>query len=162
MFGVPFEQIAPDRGPLLGRHAQLASRARRRVRGAAPTLDPDLVNSAVGVVAAFLAAARGGDFDALRRGARPRRGAPGRLAAPDRPGSRPPCSSARRTCPPGQIWSPGSALIPHCQPALVNGTAGLVARLQAGRGGAVIGITVASGRITEIDLILDPDKLPAL
>ena len=61
-----------------------------------------------------------------------------------------------------QIARQGPRYIPHCQPALVNGAAGLVARLPAGRGGAVIGITVAGGRITEIDLILDPDKLPAL
>src|SRR5437660_5791693 len=61
MFGVPFEQIAPivERSSEAAR--QLASRARRRVRGAAPVPDPDL-NAQWEVVEAFLAAAREGDF----------------------------------------------------------------------------------------------------
>src|SRR3954469_12782576 len=64
MFGVPFDEIAPivDRSPVAAR--QLASRARRRVRGAAPAPDPDLARQRQ-VVDAFLAAARDGDFDAL-------------------------------------------------------------------------------------------------
>src|SRR5262249_42291732 len=64
MFGVPFEEVAPivERSPAAAR--QLASRARRRVRGAAPTPDPDL-NRQREVVEAFLAASRAGDFDAL-------------------------------------------------------------------------------------------------
>src|SRR5207249_10085396 len=64
MFGMPFEEIAPivDRTPDAAR--QLASRARRRVRGATPSPDPDLAQQRK-VVDAFLAAARAGDFDAL-------------------------------------------------------------------------------------------------
>src|SRR5436305_2736201 len=64
MFAVPFDEIAPivDRSPEATR--QLASRARRRVRGAAPTPDADL-DVQWEVVEAFLAAARKGDFDAL-------------------------------------------------------------------------------------------------
>src|SRR5918992_268892 len=64
MFAVPFEQIAPivDRSPDAAR--QLASRARRRVRGAAPAPDADLAHQRE-VVDAFLAAARDGDFEAL-------------------------------------------------------------------------------------------------
>ncbi|MGN6871429.1 MAG: sigma-70 family RNA polymerase sigma factor, partial [Solirubrobacteraceae bacterium] len=64
MFGVPFEQIAPivDRSSDAAR--QLASRARRRVRGAAPTPDADL-SAQWEVVEAFLAAAHEGDFDGL-------------------------------------------------------------------------------------------------
>src|ERR671914_758172 len=64
MFSVPFEEIAPivERSPTAAR--QLASRARRRVRGAAPVPDSDLARQRE-VVDAFLAAARGGDFDAL-------------------------------------------------------------------------------------------------
>jgi RNA polymerase sigma-70 factor (ECF subfamily) len=64
MFAVPFEQIAPivERSPEATR--QLASRARRRVRGAAPVPDADLT-AQWEVVEAFLAAAREGDFDAL-------------------------------------------------------------------------------------------------
>src|SRR6059036_1339154 len=64
MFGVPFDDIAPivDRSPAATR--QLASRARRRVRGATPQTDPDLREQRR-VVDAFLAAARGADFQAL-------------------------------------------------------------------------------------------------
>src|SRR5215218_5083361 len=64
MFGVPFDEIAAivDREPAAAR--QLASRARRRVRGAAPVPDADLARQRR-VVDAFLAAARDGDFDAL-------------------------------------------------------------------------------------------------
>src|SRR5919205_618273 len=64
MFAVPFEQIAPivERSPEAAR--QLASRARRRVRGATPPPDADL-DAQWEVVDAFLAAARDGDFDAL-------------------------------------------------------------------------------------------------
>src|SRR6478735_3868068 len=64
MFGVPFEEIAPivDRSPAAAR--QLASRARRRVRGASPLLEADL-NGQREVIDAFLAASRNGDFDAL-------------------------------------------------------------------------------------------------
>src|SRR5205807_4291483 len=64
MFGMPFEEIAPivDRNPAATR--QLASRARRRVQGAAPNPDPDLAEQRR-VVDAFLAASRAGDFDAL-------------------------------------------------------------------------------------------------
>src|SRR5213592_4358308 len=64
MFGVPFDDIAPivDRSPAATR--QLATRARRRVRGATPQTDPDLREQRR-VVDAFLAAARGADFQGL-------------------------------------------------------------------------------------------------
>src|SRR6266511_575467 len=64
MFAVPFDEIAPmvDRSPAATR--QLASRARRRVRGTAPTPEPDVAKQRE-LVAAFLAATRAGDFDAL-------------------------------------------------------------------------------------------------
>src|SRR5204863_1447616 len=63
MFAVPFDEIAPivGRSPTAAR--QLASRARRRVQGASVP-DTDLTHQRA-VVDAFLAAARGGDFDAL-------------------------------------------------------------------------------------------------
>src|SRR6266545_5934136 len=64
MFGVPFDEIAPivGRSPTAAR--KLASRARRRVRGAAPVPDADVAAQRK-IVDAFLAAARGGDFDTL-------------------------------------------------------------------------------------------------
>src|SRR5512142_1327217 len=66
MFGVSFEEIARVVGRTPQAARQLASRARRRVRGAAPSPDPDLSRQRE-VVEAFLAAARGGDFEALLR-----------------------------------------------------------------------------------------------
>ncbi|PZT75294.1 hypothetical protein DNK56_13335 [Streptomyces sp. AC1-42W] len=67
MFAVPFDEIAPivDRTPAAAR--RLASRARRRVRGADPVPDPDAGRRRE-VVEAFLTAARGGDFEALLAG----------------------------------------------------------------------------------------------
>jgi RNA polymerase sigma-70 factor (ECF subfamily) len=153
-FGVPFEQIAPmiDRTPAAAR--QLASRARRRVRGAPTVPDADLAKQRA-VVDAFLAASRGGDFDTLLR-----------LLDPDvvfradsglGPVLAPPMVAGRdavaRT-----VAAQGPRYMPYCTPAVVNGAAGLVVRAP-GRQPGVIGITVIDGRITEIDLILDEDKL---
>src|SRR5207244_5620127 len=64
MFGVTFDEIAPIVGRSPAAARQLASRARRRVRGATPTPDPDLALQRR-VVDAFLAAARSGDFEGL-------------------------------------------------------------------------------------------------
>src|SRR5919204_1383068 len=64
MFAVPFDEIAPIVGRSSAATRQLASRARRRVRGAAPAPDADLA-AQWEVVEAFLAAAREGDFDGL-------------------------------------------------------------------------------------------------
>src|ERR687883_680638 len=64
MFGVPFEEIAPVVGRSPAAARQPASRARRRVRGAAPAPDADVAVQR-SVVDAFLAAAREGDFEAL-------------------------------------------------------------------------------------------------
>src|SRR4051812_26140839 len=64
MFGVPFDEIAPIVGRSPAAARQLASRARRRVQGAAPAPEVDVVRQRE-VVDAFLAAARGGDFRAL-------------------------------------------------------------------------------------------------
>ncbi len=64
VFAVPFDEIAPivGRSPVAAR--QLASRARRRVRGAKPDEDADLTQQKE-IVNAFLIAARSGNFDAL-------------------------------------------------------------------------------------------------
>src|SRR3954451_20920290 len=63
MFAVPFDEIAPIVGRSATAARQLASRARRRVHGAVPAPDADRARQRE-VVDAFLAAARGGDFDA--------------------------------------------------------------------------------------------------
>lgn len=151
MFGVSFEEIAPivDRTPATAR--QLASRARRRVRGAAPDPDPDLARQRE-VVDAFLAAARAGDFEALVA-----------VLDPDvvfnadvRAGDRMPINGAEAVA--RQILARGAPFAPLARPAIVNGGAGAI--VAPGRTPiAVVGFTVVNGRISEIDLIANPEKL---
>jgi len=154
-FGVPFEEI----GRLVGRSpnaaAQLASRARRRVRRAATTPDVDLARQRA-VADAFLAAARTGDFAALvsvldpdvvlraDRGAAA--GGPALLRGAEAV-ARQALSYAR--------------LAPFSRPVLVNGAVGFVPAL-GGRPVAVIALTVRGGRITAIDILADPDRLSHL
>jgi RNA polymerase sigma factor (sigma-70 family) len=157
MFGLPFGDIAPilDRTPAATR--QLASRARRTVRGAPTTPDPDLRKQRE-VVAAFLAAARAGDFEALVAVLHPDvvfradTGSRTRMAPALVSGA---AEVARHAVEHGPRFA---AL---CRPALVNGTAGIVARAPAGVI-AVAGLTVIDGRVAAIDIILDPDKLADL
>src|SRR5438093_10612118 len=156
MFGMPFEEIAPivDRSPAAAR--QLASRARRRVRGA-PDPDPDLARQRAGVDA-FLAASRAGDFDALVA-----------ILDPDvvfridaggvPPRARPPVVGAEAVA--RQVLARGSRFAPFARPAIVNGAAGLVI-VPVSEAIAVVGFTVAGGRIAEIDLVADPQKLRGL
>jgi RNA polymerase sigma factor (sigma-70 family) len=154
MFDLPFDEIAPmvGRSPTAAR--QLASRARRRVKGAEiPAPDPDLARQR-DVVDAFFRAARGGDFDALVA-----------LLDPDVVlrsdfGARRP-AAARVTQ--GAAAVARQALIaafPDAQlhPALVNGAAGVVVTVR-GRPFAVLGFTVTDGKIVEIDAIADPDRV---
>jgi RNA polymerase sigma-70 factor (ECF subfamily) len=156
MFGVPFEEIGPivDRSPAAAR--QLASRARRRVRGAAPRPDPDIARQRE-VVEAFLAASRAGDFEALLAVLDPDvvfridTGGVGRAARPPLVGA---AAVAR------QILERGTPLAPLARPALVNGAAGAVVNVH-GRPFAVVSFTVRDGRIKAIDLIADPAKLAA-
>ncbi|HJZ62080.1 MAG TPA: RNA polymerase sigma factor SigJ [Miltoncostaeaceae bacterium] len=157
MFAVPFDEIAAivDRSPAAAR--QLASRARRRVRGAAPPPDADLREQRR-VVDAFLAAARDGDFDALVAVLDPDvvfRAHRGGLAPEARAGEvvRGGEAVARR------VLERGVRFAPFARPALVNGAAGAVVPL--GRGlMAVIGFSVAGGHIQAIDFILDPERRP--
>jgi RNA polymerase sigma-70 factor (ECF subfamily) len=153
MFSVPFDEI----GEMVGRSPdaarQLASRARRRVRGEAPAPDADLTEQRR-VVDAFFAAARDGDFDGLvaildpdvvSRGEGPDEGfieVRGAEAVASRA-----MSFAR--------------LAPYVRPALINGAAGAVVA-PGGRPFAVLGFTVSGGRIVEIDAIADPERLSRL
>jgi RNA polymerase sigma-70 factor (ECF subfamily) len=154
VFGVPFEEIAPvvDRTPAAAR--QLASRARRRVRAQAPEPDADLAVQRR-AVDAFLAAARDGDFEGLLRVLDPDvvvrvDGGPN---AP-RPFARPPLVGAEAVARAADGFR-GAA--PRAEPVLVNGAAGLLIRFPALT--LVAAFTVADGRIAEIDIIADPDKL---
>jgi RNA polymerase sigma factor (sigma-70 family) len=154
MFELPFEEIAPMVGRSPAAARQLASRARRRVKGAdLPPPDPDLARQRA-VVDAFFLAARGGDFDALVA-----------LLDPDvvlraDGGARRPAASvvirgaaavAREAIRSAQ---PGARV----RPAMVNGAAGVVISMR-GRPVAVVGFTVADGKIVEIDTIADPQRV---
>ncbi len=157
MFGVPFEEIGEivDRSPAAAR--QLASRARRRVRGAAPQPDSDVARQRE-VVDAFLAASRAGDFEALIAVLDPEvvfRIDTGGVAPP----ARPPLVGAEAVA--RQILARGTPLAPLARPALVNGGAGAVVNV-GGRPFAVVSFTVRQGRIAAIDLVADPDKLRGL
>jgi RNA polymerase sigma-70 factor (ECF subfamily) len=157
MFAVPFDEIAPivERSPEAAR--QLASRARRRVRGATPDPDTDLTDQRE-VVAAFLSASRAGDFDALLALLDPEvvfRADAGKLTDLVRPQIAGADEVARYSA------AQGPRFATLCHPALVNGAAGLVIQTKRGPIGAV-GFTVTGSGITTIDLILDPEKLSAV
>jgi RNA polymerase sigma-70 factor (ECF subfamily) len=154
MFAVPFDEIAPviDRSPAAAR--QLASRARRIVRGAPTAPDPDLGRQRK-VVEAFLAAARGGDFAALLEVLDP--DVVFRVDAGARAAATPPLLTGVQAVA-AQAATQGPRFAKLCRPALVNGAAGIVVRTRRGVIG-VAGMTVIDGLITEIDLVLDPEKL---
>ena len=156
MFAVPFDEIAPiiDRSPAATR--QLASRARRRVQGA-PAVDADLARQRE-LVDAFLAASRGGDFEALLEVLDPdvvfhadTGGVP--------PLARPPVVGAEAVA--RNVLARGRPFARFARPAIVNGAAGVVV-VPGRKLFAVVGFTVAGGRIVEIDLIADPEKLAHL
>ena len=154
MFGVPFEEIAEvvDRSPAAAR--QLASRARRRVRGASPVPDADLAAQRE-IVDAFLAASRAGDFETLVEVLDPDVVFHVDTGRADRPTVTGAAAVAR------MILARGTPLAPLARPAIVNGAAGAFVAV-GGKPFAVVGFTVSGGRIAEIDVIADPRKLVGL
>jgi RNA polymerase sigma-70 factor (ECF subfamily) len=156
MFGVPFDEVAPivDRSPAAAR--QLASRARRRVRGATPTTDPDLDRQRE-VVTAFIAASRAGDFDALLSILDPE--VVLRTDAGSGPLARAPIVGAAAVA--RHTVERGARFAPLGRPGVVNGAAGLIIGPRR-RPRAVVGFTIAGGRIVAIDLVLDQEKLRGL
>jgi len=156
MFDVPFEEIADVVGRTPAAARQLASRARRRVRGASPTPDPDLARQRE-VVDAFLAAARSGDFDGLIAVLDP--DVVFRMDFGRTRRARPPVSGAAAVA--REILSRGAPFAPFGRPAIVNGAAGVRVAIR-GKTFAVVGFAVEAGRIVEIDLIADPEKLQAV
>jgi RNA polymerase sigma factor (sigma-70 family) len=154
MFAVPFEEIAPIVGRSPAASRQLASRARRRVRGADRIPDADLARQRE-VVNVFLAAARGGDFDAL-------------LAVLD----------------PDVVLRADRAVVPVDAPREVHGAPAVARRAAKGRARAarlvlvngavgvivaprgrlliVLSFTIRGGKIVEIDAIADPTRLRQL
>ena len=154
MFAVPFDEIAPIVGRTPTAARQLASRARRRVRGAVPERDPDLVEQRR-VVDAFLSAARDGDFARLLAVLDPE--VVFRVdTGPDPRDARPPVSGGEAVA--RAVVARARPFAPLARPAIVNGAAGAVVGVP-GRPFAVVGFTVARGRITAIDLVLDAAKL---
>ncbi|MEV0624368.1 sigma-70 family RNA polymerase sigma factor [Nonomuraea wenchangensis] len=155
MFAVPFDEIAPivDRTPAATR--QLASRARRRVRDAAVTPDPDLARQRE-VVDAFMAASRAGDFDALVAVLDP-----DVVLRADAGGAPRTWLEVR-----GALEVAGRAFMfrrfaSYVRPVLVNGVAGVVTAPE-GRPLSVMAFTVAGGRVVALDILSDEDRLAAL
>jgi len=156
VFDLPFEEIAQIVGRTPAAARQLASRARRRVRRDDTTRDSDLKNQRV-VVDAFLAALRAGDFQGLlavldpdvvvRLG--PGAGAPG----------------APREIRGAENWARGavafSRLARFVQPALINGSVGLVFAAR-GKLSRVLTFTIVNGKIAEVEIIADPQALQQL
>jgi RNA polymerase sigma factor (sigma-70 family) len=153
LFAVPFDEIAPivERSETATR--QLASRARRRVRGATTTKDPDLARQRE-VVNAFLAASRAGNFDAL-------------LAVLDPDVVLRADHAAVSAGASGEMRGAASVAqqfvrrAQGARPALVDGAVGLVV-LRQGRLFLVLNLTFTNGKITEINAVADPARLRQL
>ena len=157
LFGVPFTEIGPIVGRTPDAAKMLASRARNRVRSGSVEPDADLHRQRE-VVDAFMAAARGGDFGALVELLDPDvvlradfgAAAPAGLTALVR--------GADQVAGRALLFSRPGVSSRH---ALVNGAAGLVSQ-QDGRLVAVLGFTIAHGKIVAIDVLADPDRLSRL
>jgi RNA polymerase sigma factor (sigma-70 family) len=150
IFAVPFDEIAPLVEREVAAARQLASRARRRVRGAAREADDDLTASRE-VVDAFLAASRGGNFDALLTVLDPDvvfradRVAVSRGAAGEISGA---AAVARQIAGRTQF----------ARPVLVDGTVGVVVAPR-GRLVLLLRLTIRGGKIAEIEAVADPAHL---
>jgi RNA polymerase sigma-70 factor, ECF subfamily len=151
MFAVPFDDIATivDRSPTAAR--QLASRARRRVQGAAagdPAVDRARQRA---VVDAFLAASRHGDFEALLALLDP-----DVVFRADEAAVRAGASATLRGA--AAVAETFAGRARAAQPALIDGLVGL-AWAPGGHPKAVFDLTIVDGRVVAVDLILDPDYL---
>lgn len=150
MFAVPFEEIASVVGRSPAAARQLASRARRRVQGAAAKPDADFVRQKE-IVDAFLAASRGGDFEALLT-----------LLDPDvvfradatavQMGSKPEVRGAAAVA--GLFKGRAEA----AKPALADGALSLAVIL-GGQLRIVLGITFADDKIVAISAVADPERI---
>ncbi|WTQ07383.1 sigma-70 family RNA polymerase sigma factor [Streptomyces virginiae] len=156
LFAVPFDEIAPmiEKSPAATR--QLASRARRRVKGAPLVPEADLTRQRR-VVDAFLAATRGGNFEALVT-----------LLHPDvvLRADKAVVPTAAPILLRGAVTVATSAMAAMQRarttaPALVDGVVGL-AMAPLGRLFLVLGFTIEDGLITEIDIVAEPERLGAL
>jgi len=156
MFAVPFDEIGPIMGRSPNAAKQLASRARRRVQGAAPVPDADVTRQRE-VVDAFLAAARGGSLEALVAVLDPEvvlRADFGAAAAT-------PSKVVRGAGAVAEQALTFSRLARFARPALVNGAIGVVTAPD-GQPVSVMGFTITGGKIIEIDILADPVRLRQL
>ena len=156
VFGMTFEEIAPivDRSAVAAR--QLASRGRRRVQGQAPASDADLRNQRR-VVDAFLAAAQKGDFEGLVAVLDPDivlRADGGAVKGMSRL-----VRGAQAVLAQAATFSKIGL---SNQVVLVNGNIGLVCRLPDARLFSVIGFTIANGKVVEMDILADAERLSRL
>jgi RNA polymerase sigma factor (sigma-70 family) len=153
MFAVPFDEIAGILGRSPNAAKMLASRARRRVQGAAAVPDADLARQRA-VVDAFLAASRGGDFEAL-------------LAVLDpevvlrADGAAVGAGASREVRGAAAVAGAFSGRARFARPALVNGAVGAV-WAPGGRPRVVFGFTIAGGKVVGIELLADPERLRGL
>ena len=154
MFGVPFEEIAPIVERSVPATRQLASRARRRVRGA-PDPRPESVAAQRKVVEAFLEASRNGDFAALLEVLDPdvvfraENGTTGPQAPEELRGA----DRVARL-----VLAQGTPRAPFGRPAIIDGRPGVVVAT-AGRVIALAAFTIVRDRVVAMDLQLDPAKL---
>jgi len=156
MFAVPFDEIAPivDRSPEAAR--QLASRARRRVQGERAIPDADL-DTQREVLDAFLAAARGGNFEALLEVLDPDMV----LRADTGPDAREASRIVRGAANVARQALAFSRLDVEVRPALINGAPGTVS-FRDGRPFAIAGFTIRNRRVVEMDILADPERLDRL
>jgi RNA polymerase sigma factor (sigma-70 family) len=152
MFGMPFEEIAPIIGRSTEAARQLASRARRRVRGGTPASASDLVRQRE-VVDAFLAALRSGDFDGLLAVLDPDVVVRTDIGVP---------AGTLGEVRGAAVWAKQAVAFGHLarlvQPALVNGAVGVVMATK-GRLSRALTFKIANGRITEVDVIGTAERL---
>jgi RNA polymerase sigma-70 factor (ECF subfamily) len=151
MFSVPFSEIGAIAGRSPEASRQLASRARRRVRGSAPVPDPDLRRQRE-VVDAFLAASRDGRFDDLVA-----------LLDPDVV-LRADTGEPRIVRGAQQVAGQASAnadRAAYAHPAVINGVAGFVV-IKDGVPSAVAAFTIVDGLIAALDILADPERLASL
>jgi RNA polymerase sigma-70 factor (ECF subfamily) len=153
MFAVPFEEIAPIVGRTPAATRQLASRARRRVQGTARVAGADLTRQRE-VVDAFLAASRGGDFDALLAVLDP-----DVVLRADRTAVAMGAASETRGA--AAVAGTFAGRARFARPALIDGAVGLV-WAPGGEPRVVFGLTFARGKIVAIELVADPARLRLL
>jgi RNA polymerase sigma-70 factor (ECF subfamily) len=159
VFAVPFEEIAPIVGRTPTAARQLASRGRRRVRGATPGVDQDM-HAQRSAVDAFVAAVRSGDFEGLLAVLDPdivlRADGGARWVGATRE-LRGATTVARSALMITQLLAGMDV-----RNALINGAAGLVSSDAQGQPFSVMAFSIRSGRIVEIDVLADPERLRRL